>query len=638
MSALELQGVSKQYGTQIVLDDVSLVVHPNERIGLIGANGAGKTTLFRIMAGLLPPDLGQVICGRRVSIGMLHQEPSVDAANTLHDEVVSVFSELSDLEHRIQEVSDRLARAAEAGESVESLMAEFDRLHHRFDAAGGHAIQVRTNEILGGLGFTQEDHARSIGQLSGGQRCRAALAKLLLQDKDLLLLDEPTNHLDIDAVRWLEKFLCQHAGSAIIISHDRYLLDRLCTRIVELERRSVFSYPGNYSRFAETKNLRLLSEERQFEKDKAFIKKEQAFIAKHMAGQRTKEAQGRRKRLERRLAADEFVTETAASSSAMRLTFGDGNTTGSDFIRCDDLGMAFDDKRLFSGLSFQVPPGERLAITGPNGTGKTTLFRIIMGELEPVSGTLDIPPSLRIGYYAQEGKHLDPSKTVLQHIRSAREGFDELQARSFAARFLFTGENVFKEIGTLSGGEQSRVRLAALLLSGPDVLILDEPTNHLDIPSREVLEEALLEFSGSIIVISHDRYFLDRVAQRLLVIRPEGHVIHSGNYSSYIEFLEQDRARRESESRKKSKEKSEARKPKEKPARSTSSRFDAMSVEDLEAMVIDLECKLSDIQEKFGDPAIYKNPEELETLQEEQAFLEQELSEVDQAWQERAEE
>ncbi|MGB0716972.1 MAG: ATP-binding cassette domain-containing protein, partial [Phycisphaerae bacterium] len=234
MSSLELQSVSKQYGTQIVLDDVSLVIHPRERIGLIGANGAGKTTLFRIMAGMLAPDLGQVIAGRRVEIGLLHQEPVVDHEKSLHEEVVSVFHELAALEARIHEVSERLAKAAESGESVEDLMKEFDRLHHRFEAEGGHAIEVRTNEVLGGLGFSQDDHKQIVGRLSGGQRCRTALAKLLLQNKDLLLLDEPTNHLDIDAVRWLEKFLEQHTGSAVIISHDRYLLDRLCTRVIEL--------------------------------------------------------------------------------------------------------------------------------------------------------------------------------------------------------------------------------------------------------------------------------------------------------------------------------------------------------------------------------------------------------------------
>ncbi|MGB0716250.1 MAG: ATP-binding cassette domain-containing protein, partial [Phycisphaerae bacterium] len=330
-------------------------------------------------------------------------------------------------------------------------------------------------------------------------------------------------------------------------------------------------------------------------------------------------------------------TEVNASSSAMKLSFGSGATGTSDFIRADDLAMQFGDKRLFSDLSFQIPPGERFAITGPNGTGKTTLLRILMEELEPSSGELDIPATLQVGYYAQEGKHLEPKQTVLEHIRAAREGFSELEARSFAARFLFTGDDVFKEIGSLSGGEQSRVRLAALLLSAPDVLILDEPTNHLDIPSREVLEESLLDFNGSIIVISHDRYFLDRIAERLLVIRPEGHRIHTGNYSSYIEYMEQEKARREEE-KKKNKPKVEKKPEQQKPKKSAASRFDTMSVDDLEAMVIDLECQLSEIQTKFGDSDIYKNPEALESLREEQARLEKELSEVDLAWQERAEE
>ncbi|MHC5112291.1 MAG: ABC-F family ATP-binding cassette domain-containing protein [Planctomycetota bacterium] len=635
MALIEISGVTKQFGTQIVLDDVSLVLHPGETVGLVGANGAGKTTLFKIMAGIMSADMGMVNTARRAAIGMLAQEPDVDPGRTLHDEVACAFDELLAIEKRLEDVSRRMADATAAGKAIDELMQEYDRLHQLFDAAGGHTFQVRMNEILGGLGFTTAEHNRLVGQLSGGQRCRAALAKLLLQDRELLLLDEPTNHLDIDAVGWLEKFLGTHQGGAVIISHDRYLLDRLCTRIVEVEHRQLSSYPGNYSNYADTKAVQLLTDERQFEKDQAFIKKEEAFIRKHMAGQRTKEAQGRRKRLQRRLASDEFVTEKTKRSRSMRLDFGDARSAPDGTVRCENLAMSFGELRLFSDLSFQVPPGERFAITGPNGSGKTTLLKMLIGEIESDGGCIDVPPSLRVGYYAQQGQHVNPGHTVVEELRAVRPEFSEHDARSYAARFRFFGDDVFKKLGMLSGGEQSRVRLATLILSQPDLMILDEPTNHLDIPSCEALEEALLDFSGTIIVVSHDRYFLDQIAERLLVVRPERQRVYQGNYSDYVEAEEQERSSRQVEAKKKKKPVAGQEKPRQ--PRSATAQYDHLSVEQLEELVIERETALAQLQASFGDAEVYKDPERLAELREQQEHLERELAEVDRAWQERVE-
>ncbi len=639
MAIITVQGITKQFGTQIVLDNVSLSINAGETVGLYGINGSGKTTLFRMITGDSEPDMGTITRAKSIEIGHLNQEPKYNPVHTLHEEVGSVFDDLLALETKLHHLADQLAHKHN-DLSYPKLLADYEKVDHQFVAAGGHKFEARMGEILSGLGFTQLDHDKPMSILSAGQRCRVALAKILLEDKPFLLLDEPTNHLDIDTVRWLEKYMDGHRGGAVIISHDRYLLDRLCTRIIEIAHRRVASYPGNYSNFAQTKALQLLTEGRQFEQDQAFIKKEQAYIDKHLAGQRTRQAKGRRKRLERRLGAGEFITQRTANQKKTKISFDKTTTSDVTILRCDELRMNFGDHVLFNDLTLQVQNGDRFAITGPNGTGKSTLLKIIMNELEPTGGEFTLAPKLKIGYYAQQAAHLDPDKTVLEIIRGVRPEFSEEAARSYMGQFLFTGQDVFKTINLLSGGEVSRVRLASLILSAPDVLILDEPTNHLDIPSCEVLEEALSEFGGTIIVVSHDRYFLDRIADKLLVIRPDHHTLYAGNYSYYVEQLEQ--------------QKNDVQKNRVKPAKKTKNKknsaatisatkktgpspYDSLSIDELEQMVLDLETKLSNLQEKFGDPVILKDPTALTKLRQQIEEVSTELAEVDTAWQQRAE-
>ncbi len=633
MAAVVIQGVTKQFGTQMVLENVSLELNAGETVGLVGANGTGKTTLFRLITRECDPDFGTVTRARGVEIGHLRQEPAVLLDRTLHEEVGSVFADLLVLEGKLHAVADQIAHSHD-DPSLPQLMAAYDRINTQFIAAGGHTFETRLNEILGGLGFSTVEHTLPMSALSGGQRCRAALAKLLLEDKPLLLLDEPTNHLDIDAVRWLEKFLTGHRGGAVVISHDRYLLDRLCTRIVEVANRRLAGFPGNYTNYAQTKARRELTQEREFEKHSEFIAKERAYIAKHLAGQRSQQAKGRRTRLERQLKAGEFVTEAPTAKRQAKIAFNTNEAKDGVILRCDDLAMAYGENRLFSDLSLQVHAGERLGITGPNGTGKTTLLRIILGEVTAVAGTFDLAPRLRIGYYSQDHANLDPRRTIVDEIRTVRPEFSEQQARSFLGRFLFTGGDAFKPLGSLSGGEQSRVRLAALMLQSPDVLLLDEPTNHLDIPSREALEEALREYVGTVIAVSHDRYFLDRVVNRLLVVRPEGHALYSGNYSFYIEQVERERAADRAAAappRKKTKTQRRGNAP-SKPAASP---YDHLSIQDLEGLVMEREVQLAALHDKFGDPTVCKDPEALAELGEEIEAVSQELTAIDAAWKER---
>ena len=638
MAFINVCEVSKQFGVHVVLEKASLTVHAGESVGLVGPNGAGKTTLFRLIAGELSPDSGTVTIARGSRIGYLRQEQPPADVRTVYDEAAEAFAGLHRLEHRLHQLGDQIATTHDPGELKER-MAAYERVNSGFIAAGGHSYPARIGEVLGGLGFSLSDYHRPLNSLSGGERCRVALARLLLEDQPVLLLDEPTNHLDIDAVRWLEKFLAGHRGCIVLVSHDRYLLDRVCGRIVELSNRTLTGYSGNYSTYAQTKAIRELTQQRQFAQDQEFIAKERAYIAKHLAGQRSNQAKGRRTRLERRLEAGEFVTEAPSQRRAARIEFAGRRQSEQVVLRCDELCVGIGERALVRGLTAQVAAGDRLGITGPNGTGKTTLLRTLLGEIPPLAGAFELSVRLRVGYHAQAELDLDGAKRLVDEIRGVRPDFTEQQARSYLALFLFRGDDVFKPLGVLSGGEQSRVRLAKLILSEPDLLILDEPTNHLDIPSRDALEQALNEFPGTIVAVSHDRYFLDRVAKRMLVIRPEGHRLLPGNYSNYIAQLEAESARpsQSAPAQKKPDPSLAVAGPvaAARPQGPDTSKYNHLSIEKLEEMVVEREIKLAELQQRFGDPALYKEPDALEELQEDIEALSDELAVIDAAWHER---
>ena len=636
MASVVLQNITRQFGSKVVLEGVSLEVYSGQTAGLVGVNGAGKTTLFRLITGELSPDMGTVTRSKGLQIGYLEQEPRLDSTRTLYEEVGTAFGELLAMERKLHDLSHKIA-AHHDNPRLPELMAEYDRRHARFETAGGHHREVRMKEVLGGLGFSEADCALPVAVLSGGQKCRAALAKLLLQDRRLLLLDEPTNHLDIDATRWLEKFVAGHHGGAVIISHDRYLLDRLADRILEVENRVVVSYPGNYSNYVATKERRRLTRQRRYEHDQAFIRRERDFIARHKAGQRGKEARGRLGHLERRIGGGDFVLDKPAAARRSGISFKPAPRGGQMVLRCEAATKRYGNRILFENLTFDVYRGQRLGITGPNGTGKTTLLKIALGQVRADAGLVRLYENLRAGYYDQEHAELDRAMTVLESVRSVRPEMTEQAARSFLARFLFCGDEVFKPIEKCSGGEQSRVRLARLILAEPQVLILDEPTNHLDIPAREALENALNAYDGTLIVVSHDRYLLDRVVDRLLVLEPGWHRLFAGNYTAYVEALDAERARGEADApgprspvKKKSRRRDSGRSAKSSP-------YDGMSIDQLEDLIMAREALIDDLTARFADENVYRDPEASKRLQTELEAARAELAEIEAQWYDRIE-
>ena len=526
MSLVRLEHITKSYDPYLILDDISLSIEGRDRIGLIGKNGSGKTTLMSIIGGLIKYFQGRVIYAKGINIGYLSQEPDLDRDYTLRQEMLKVFQVRRDLEDRMLILAEQM----EGDRDNPAILEEYARLQGQHDRMGGYDYEPRINRTLGGLGFREVDFHLKIRVLSGGQKSRAALAKLLLEAPDLLLLDEPTNHLDIRAIEWLENFLnTEYQGATVIVSHDRYFLDRVARKIAELQNHKIKVYRGNYTKHLETKGLERLTQEREYKKQQRFIDHEEEFIRRNIAGQRTREAKGRQKLLNRL----ERIEKPQTKEGTIKLRFTPDVRGGNDILQCRDLGMRYGDATIFENLNFEVYREDVVGIIGPNGAGKTTLFRLILGQEGATDGDLKVGHNLHFGYYDQELAGLNPNHTVIDEIWELRPRQTQGEIRSFLGRFLFSGDEVFKQIGDLSGGEQSRVMLAKLLLENANVLLLDEPTNHLDIPSREVLEEALGEYPATIFMISHDRYFLNRLATKLLVFENGTAELFIGTYADY---------------------------------------------------------------------------------------------------------
>jgi ATP-binding cassette, subfamily F, member 3 len=633
VSIATLSNIEKTFGERVIFDRLSLNVERGERIGFIGANGSGKTTLFKVLVGDVVPDAGTVSISKSVKVGYLTQDPTFDPTNAVIDEAELAFAELHDLAHRLREIEHEMAHLA--GDELERALKKYQTVQHDFELAGGYAWRHRLEATLLGVGLGREVWEQNVATLSGGQRSRLALAKLLISAPDLLLLDEPTNHLDLAAIEWLEKYLLSFDGAVVVISHDRYLLDRLATRIVWLTQARLKSYPGNYSAFLEQRELQELTQQRAYEAQQADIDKQKEFIRRFGAGQRAREAKGREKRLNRLLTSDRMV-EAVGSQKRISLGLGTDQRAGDQVLQVRDLAKSFGDKPVWSGLKFDVTRGERVGVIGPNGSGKTTLLRVLLGEEDADGGTVRWGANLNIGYYDQRLgiDEFHPDNTIMDEVLGDRS-VKEQQLRDTLATLLFRGDDIYKRIALLSGGERARVRLAQLLLDRPNVLVLDEPTNHLDIASSEALEGALRGFEGTILCVSHDRYFLDRTVGRLLVLRPPGMDDFAGSYSAWAAKTAEDERRRAEQKE----AAAAAARPKAKPATTAASResssgkkdnpyarpFGRLSLEELERQITDTEVALAECQESFGDAGVFKDAAGGQKLQKEYKALSDKL-------------
>jgi len=526
-----LSDVHKSYGTQDVLRGASLQINPGEHAGLVGRNGAGKTTIFRLVNGEETPDQGEVIRARGTRLGLLAQHIHFEAGSTVHESALAAFGHLQQIEHEMHELEHRMA---EVGADLEKVLERYSDLQHQFEREGGFEYAAKAESILQGLGFDRESWPLETEKLSGGQQNRLGLVRLLLAEPDVLLLDEPTNHLDVDAVEWLEEFLQSYGSAYVVISHDRYFLDRACRRIVELENGRASSYTGNYSAYLEEREVRREAQQRAYDNQQQLIAKTEEFIRRNLAGQKTKQAKSRRTLL----AKLERVEAVRADQSSGDFRLRSIERAGNQVLTVDHAAVGYPDKLLANDISFVLRRGECLGIIGPNGSGKTTFLRTILKKIPPLAGEVRWGTKVQIGYYAQQLDDLDDRNEIIMELRrvapsSATAG----ELRSFLAKFLFTGDDVYKHVRDLSGGEKGRLALAKLIYSRVNVLVLDEPTNHLDIPSREALEEALDAFEGTIVTISHDRYFLDRVATQILSLNGEGLAEHyDGDYTQYHDW------------------------------------------------------------------------------------------------------
>ena len=526
-----LSEVHKSYGVQDVLRGTSLQVNPGEHIGLVGRNGAGKSTIFRLVRGDESADRGDVVRARGLKLGLLDQHVHFKPGSTVHESALAAFGRLQQIEHEMHELEHRMAEAAD---DLDKTLERYSDLQHEFELEGGFEYAARAEAILQGLGFERDMWSLETEKLSGGQQNRLGLACLLLASPDVLLLDEPTNHLDVNAVEWLEEFLQGYPAAYVIISHDRYFLDRSCKRIIELENGRASNYTGNYSDYLVEREERREAQQRAYDNQQQLIAKTEEFIRRNIAGQKTKQAKSRRKMLERLERLDAVPHDQSSGDFRLQAI----ERTGNHVLTVNQLAIGYPEKLLAKDISFILRRGECLGIIGPNGSGKTTFLRTILNKLEPLAGEVRWGTKVQIGYYAQQLDDLDDRNEIIMELRRVAPSTATAgELRSFLAKFLFTGDDVYKHVRELSGGEKGRLALAKLIYSRVNVLVLDEPTNHLDIPSREALEEALAVYEGTIVTISHDRYFLDRVATQILALDGVGGAEHyDGDYTEYHDW------------------------------------------------------------------------------------------------------
>jgi ATP-binding cassette, subfamily F, member 3 len=587
---VQLNDVSKSFGSQDVLRDVSFQINPSDKIGLIGPNGAGKTTVLKIISGITEPDTGSVARKSGLQTGTLEQIPDFHEGTTVFEEGLRASDHLRQAEQNMRDLETVIAR-----DPRPDVLDRYSQLQHEFELKGGYSYRARTEAALQGVGFSKSAMARSSNNLSGGEKNRLALAKLLLSNAELLLLDEPTNHLDIRSIEWLEHFLNDTDKTVVVVSHDRFFLDRVAKRIIEISRGRIEDYRGNYSDYLKTRAERLDRQQKEWQLQSEWIEKQEDYIRRNIAGQKTKQAQSRRKLLAR----VKPIDKPAVSSARVKFRFMTPDRSGRYILTTRNLSVGYSDVPLVRSIQFEVQRGERWGILGSNGSGKTTLLRTLIGARSPIDGELEWNEALDVGYYDQQLQDLDPKATVLDEIRALDSAATDGELRAYVAQFLFTEDDVYKLVQNLSGGEKSRLMLAKIIYLQPQLLALDEPTNHLDIPSREALEDALLQYPGTILFVTHDRYLVQKIASHLLYL--ESGLAHSfDRLSAFEEWLAQGRRESEAPRAERSDDAVKAGAGLSKNKREQLQR----EIADLERSIADAESELAELELSFQNPAL----------------------------------
>ncbi|CAH0119411.1 putative ABC transporter ATP-binding protein YheS [Paenibacillus sp. CECT 9249] len=638
---LQASGISKSYGTTSVLSNIHLQILERERIGLVGVNGAGKSTLLKIIAGEMSADGGQIYKAKETRLGYLAQNSGLNSERTIWDEMLHVFSHLIEAERELRLLEQQIADPAimEDAKRYEDTLNRYALRSDWFREQGGYEMETRIRSVLHGMGFGHFPPDTPIRTLSGGQKTRLALARILLQAPDLLMLDEPTNYLDIATLTWLEDYLRTYPGAILVVSHDRYFLDRLVTAIVEIERHQSKRYTGNYSRYIELKAAEYEIQMKHYEKQQEEIARMEDFIQRNIVrATTTKRAQSRRKALERM----EKLDKPLGDLKKAYFSFEIDRQSGKEVLHAADLSVSFSGKRLFERVSFELRRGETVALIGPNGIGKSTLLKALIGRQTTDGGSIRWGTNVKLGYYDQEQTGLNANNTVLEEVWSAYPHIDEARIRTVLGNFLFSGEDVLKKVAALSGGEKARVSLAKLMLQHANVLILDEPTNHLDIFSKEVLESALMEYEGTLLFISHDRYFLNKMAERMIELTPNGTEQYLGNYDDYVAKKQEleEIARESAESSGKTSGASAANQTEKSGAASYEAdkqlkreeRSRQRKLEQLEQDIARLEAEVAELEEQLTLPEVYNDYVLVQEKQEEIHEKKQQLEQAYDAW------
>ena len=624
MISVRANNVSFSFGVKPVLKGVNFSIHDNDKVGLVGVNGAGKTTLFKLIIGELNCEDGHIDIPSNLKISYLEQMTILETSKTILEEVMDNFSDLIDMEKKLSDLEHHISNEKN-DDTLKQLIDKHERLTNQFSFRGGYQYTSRAKGILKGLGFSEKDFTKKVSTLSGGQKTRLQLAKLLNQEPDLLLLDEPTNHLDIESIEWLEKFIKTYKKCIVLISHDRYFLDQTVNKIMEIENFGIKTYKGNYTDFLKQKDIDRQIQQNHYENQQREIAKMEAFITKQKQWNRERNiiaAESRQKAIDRM----EKIDKPSNLPENISFKFNIARNSGNDVLKVTDLAMSFSDKKLFSGVSFDVTKKERIFILGENGSGKSTLLKIILGAIRPDCGKITLGTNVDIDYYAQELEGLNKDNTIYDELLYSTDGLSETDIRNVLASFLFKDEDVFKKIASLSGGEKGRVALCKIMLHKANFLLLDEPTNHLDIASKEVFEKVLKDYQGTLLIVSHDRYFIEKLATRIIEITKDGVVDVCGNYSFYKEYKAGikpkeavEKAKIDTASKKDYNEFKEKQRDQKKAKRQLLAS---------ESKIEELENKLSEIQIKLQDESILSDYEALQGLvaseNEIKACLEQE--------------